>query len=312
MRTQERRIHHDAVFYDDEFDFVTAALSFVRGGVDAGELVLVNTGTNPVTPLLRALFADEEQVVIADRPVYETPAAALDGYQRTLEKGLADGVRGYRVIGHIDFDGARLPWQEWLRYEAAVNRVLADYPLRTMCPYDTSTTPPAVTDAIRLAHEGLYTPAGRQPNPEYVEPAELVTRQELLTPPHPLEATPPRMVLSPPRDEAELRMELYAATMFTGLPRLTVDDFVKAVTEVVGNAFKHGMDPVRLKLWASADALVCTVTDQGAGIADPLAGYAHPRRPSEGLGLWAARQLCDVLDYRHTADGFTVRVVTYG
>ena len=61
---------------------------------------------------------------------------------------------------------------------------------------------------------------------------------------------------------------------------------------------------------------MCTVTDHGPGIDDPFVGYVQPPRkvPGEpvragGLGLWAARQLCDILDYGSTAEGFTVRLV---
>ncbi len=309
MRTHARRIQHDVILYDDDFDLVSAAIPFVREGIEAGEVVLVNTLTNPVTPLLRAMFADEEQVVIADRTVYSTPAAALDGYRRTMDRSLADGATGIRAMGYIDFDAGHLPWQEWLRYEAAVNRVFADYPFRTICPYDVSQLPTTVTDPIVQAHTGLVTPDGWRPNPHYVDPEELVTREELRTPPLPVESAAPRMVLEPSRDLTELRIELYAATMFSSLRRDRVDDFVKAVSEVVANAHKHGADPVALRLWATDTTLVCTVTDQGQGISDPLAGFARPRGPAEGgLGLWAARQLVDLLDYGHGPEGFTVRV----
>lgn len=310
LPTEDRRVRHDAIFYDDEFDFVTAVLPFVRGGIDAGEVVLVNTGTHSVTPLLRAMFADEKQVVFADR-AYSTPAATLDGYHRTIERGLAAGVRGYRAVGHIDFESSRLPWQEWLRYEAAVNRVFAGQPLHALCPYDTSKTSAEILDPILRTHTGLVTREGWRANEEYVDPGELVTRDSLVSPPHPLQATAPRMVIEPGHDLMELRIEVYAATLFTDIPRLKVDDFVKAVGEVVTNAHKHGGVPVDLRLWAADTALVCTVTDQGPGIDDPFAGYTRPSHPSQGLGLWAARQLCDILDYRRGPDGFTVRVATF-
>lgn len=305
-----RRLQHDGIFYDDECEFVATVLPFIREGVADGEIVMVNTGSNSVTPLLRAMFADEEQVVIGDRPMYNTPAAALEGYRRTMERGLADGARGYRAVGFIDFDTSHLPWQEWLRYEAAVNHVFRDFPFRTICPYDVTKVPDEITDAIRHAHTGLYGADGWRRNEEYVEPADLLTREDLVTPPHPVQAAAPRMVLEPEEDLMALRMEVYAATMFTELPAWKVDDFVKAVSEVVANAQRHGERPVRLHLWAADTAVVCTVTDAGRGVDDPLRGYARPKDPSEGLGLWAARQLVDVLDYAAGPDGFTVRVAS--
>ena len=306
-----RRLQHDGIFYDDDDQFMAAALPFVREGVDRGEIVMINTGSHPLTPALRAVFAGEERVVVAERQVYSTPAAALDGYRRTMEKGLAEGVPGYRAIGYIDFSGGNLPWQEWVRYEAAVNRVFHDLPFRTICPYDVSMLPRSIIDPIMRTHTGLVGPDGLRPNEQYVEPDLLLADEALATPPHPLQSTAPRMVLEPDDDLRELSLEVYAATMFTGLPRRKLDDFVSAVGEVVANAHRHGGEPVRLRLWAAETAVVCTVSDAGQGIADPLLGYARPTDPSQGLGLWAARQLVDVLDYRTGRDGFTVRVAAF-
>lgn len=302
---------HDALFYSDEATLLAAAVPFVRDGVARDEVVLVNTGTHPVTTLLRAMFEDADQVVFAAAPVYSTPAGALGEYRRTMDAGLAAGVRGYRAMGFIDLDASPLPWQEWLRYEAAVNRVFADYPFRTLCPYDTRAVPGHVADAMLRAHGGLVDRTGSRPNPSYVDPADLVREDSLRTPRHPLENGSPRMVLRAHENIDDLSMEIHAATMFTDLSRRKVDDFVSAVVEVVGNALRHGVRPVDLRLWASSVAVVCTVTDRGEGVSDPFAGYDRPRDPSAGLGLWAARQLCDVLDFERTDDGFTVRLAGF-
>ncbi len=311
VEQHQRQLRHDAIFYDDECAFASAAVSFVREGLARDEIVMVNTGSNPVTSLLRALFDGEEQVAFADRALYTTPANALDGYRRTMERGLAAGARGYRAMGFIDFENSPLPWQEWLRYEASVNHVFADFPFQTLCPYDTSALPHEITDAIMRAHTGLVDGAGWHLNGNYVDPDKLILADGLVTPPHPLQETPPRMVLEPGTDLMELRLEVYSATMFTDLSPRKVDDFVAAVGQVVENAHQHGRPPVHLRLWAADAAVVCTVTDQGPGIEDPLVGYARPKDPVEGLGLWAVRQLCDVFDYQRDEHGFTVRLASY-
>lgn len=308
---EHRLLQHDAIFYDDESVFAPAAVSFVRQGIERDEVVMVNTGANPITALLRAVFSGEEQVTFAEGQLYTTPAAALDGYRRTMERGLASGATGFRAMGFIDFPNSKLPWQEWLRYEAAVNRVLRDFPFRTLCPYDTSTMPAERIDGIMRAHTGLVDADGRHENGDYIEPEKLVVADGLLTPPLQIQASSPRMMLEAGDDLMELRLEIYAATMFTSLSRLQIDDFVKAVGEAVANAHKHGVGPVQLRLWASDDTVVCTVTDGGQGVDDPLVGYARPRHPSEGLGLWAIRQLVDICDYEHGPDGFTVRLASF-
>lgn len=307
-------LQHHALFYDDDDEFFAAAVHFVRQGVERGEAVLVNTGTNPVTALLRALFSSEDAVVFADSPVYAKPVSAIDRYRREMDRGLGGEATGYRAMGFIDFDHGYLPWHEWLRYEAAVNQVFEHYPFQTLCPYDTGSVEAQIVSAMRCAHPTVLEGGSPRSNREYVEPAALVTRPDLVTPADPLQFAEPLLELSVVDDLRSLRMDLYPSTILSGLPRKDVDDFVKAVGEVAGNAWTHGTGPVRLRLWAAPDRLVCTVTDQGPGIQDPLRGYARGTSEAathEGLGLWAARQLVDVLDYARSEDGFTVRLVTY-
>jgi hypothetical protein len=73
---------------------------------------------------------------------------------------------------------------------------------------------------------------------------------------------------------------------------------------------QHGMPPVRVRAWVTARRLLCTVTDFGARIDDPFAGYlpAHRDPARGGPGLWLARRLCDQVDLRWTSKGFTVRL----
>lgn len=313
-------LRHEALFYDAEAALLASAVPFVRGGVERGELVLVNTGEHPVTALLEALFAGEDTVRFPDPPSRRTPVAVIDQYKRIMDRGLPADVAGCRAIGHLDLDHASLPWSEWLRFEAALNTVFESYPFQAFCAYDTRAVGPEIVTAMRQAHPLLVEECGRVVNPEYVVPAELVAKPEYARRPEPLQHGPAQLELEEVMDLRQLRVELYPPSITTDLPRDTVDDFVKAVGEVVANACAHGEGPVRLRLWTAPDRLVCTVTDRGGGIADPFLGYARPfaepgtpaASPQAGSGLWAARQLCDVLDYGHTEDGFAVRLVTTG
>ncbi len=57
--------------------------------------------------------------------------------------------------------------------------------------------------------------------------------------------------------------------------------------------------------------MVCDITDRGAGIADPLAGYAPPdslQLLDGGAGLWMTRRLCVDVTTGWTPTGFTVRL----
>jgi anti-sigma regulatory factor (Ser/Thr protein kinase) len=311
-------LEHGVFFHDTDDDLTAAAVHFVRDGVERGEQVLVNTEPLPVTGLLRAMFSGEEQVRFSDTAAYTKPVSVVDSYRRIMDRGLADGVTGFRALGHIDFAATHLPWQEWLRYEAAVNRVFADYPLRTLCPYDTREVGADIVAGMEAAHPSVLVDGRLQASPAYLEPDTLLRRPECLTPADPAQHEQPTLSL-PVVDAAALPLELSPSTLASDLARADVDDFARAVVEVASNALVHGAPPVGLRLWARPDRLVCVVSDAGSGIADPLYGFARrPRGPAgaappsgSGLGLWAARQLVDVLDYARGAGGFEVRLVSY-
>jgi anti-sigma regulatory factor (Ser/Thr protein kinase) len=312
-------LKHGVFFHDTDDDLTAAAVHFVRDGVERGEQVLVNTEPLPVTGLLRAMFSGEDQVSFSDAPAYTKPVSVVDSYRRTMDRGLADGVTGFRALGHIDFATTHLPWQEWLRYEAAVNRVFADYPLRTLCPYDTREVGPDIVAGLEAAHPSVLVDGRLEDSPSYLEPDTLLRRVGCLTPADPAQREPPTLSLLPVVDPQALPLEVSPSTLGSDLERADVDDFARAVVEVASNALAHGAPPVGLRLWARPDRLVCVVSDTGPGIADPLRGFARRPVPPDGtadpagsgLGLWAARQLVDVLDYARGPHGFEVRLVSY-
>ncbi|MDG4801890.1 ATP-binding protein [Micromonospora sp. WMMD980] len=82
-----------------------------------------------------------------------------------------------------------------------------------------------------------------------------------------------------------------------------------AVSEVVGNALRHGTPPVRLRLWSAPDRIVVAVHDRGPGPKDPYAGLLPAGDGTEGgLGLWITHQSCDHVTHHRDADGFTIRL----
>ena len=303
-------LQHDALFYDDDRTLASVVVSFVREGVERGEQVFVAFDQHPVQPLLTAVFRGEPGVVFTHRDRYSRPVRVLDQYQRTMDDGLRRGVQRFRVVGYHGLDDTDLEWVEWLRYEAAFAG-LRRYPLQAMCTWDTRRLTRQQAAAFRSTHPCLVGEDGPRPNQEYVDPAELVGRPEHRPSPDPAQQGPPTFenVVGP--DLRQLRLEIYPVALSSALPRVKLDDFVKAVGAVVGNAHQHGKGPVRLRLWVQPHRLVGTVTDHGPGIADPFLGYLQPPRnvpgeptPGGGLGLWATRQLCDTLDYGSSADGF--------
>ena len=66
-----------------------------------------------------------------------------------------------RVASEVPHPGVGAPWDGWARYEAAINRAYAEFPLWGLCAYDTRITPGAVLDDVARTHPHLATAHGR-------------------------------------------------------------------------------------------------------------------------------------------------------
>jgi anti-sigma regulatory factor (Ser/Thr protein kinase) len=208
-----------------------------------------------------------------------------------------------------DFGSAPRDWRETQRYEAVVNRLLGDAPLELLCVYDRQQLPAEASASARATHPLLLTDGVPTANPEYRSPSSFV--HALPLPREPMERGEPVYAVSGAPTLADLRHQL-AAVLAVQVPDPDQrGDLHLAVSEIAANAFRHGAPPVSARVWASADWLVCTVTDRGTGYTDELAGFqpAHGDDLSRGgMGLWLARKLWDHVDLLSGPDGLTVRL----
>jgi serine/threonine-protein kinase RsbW len=96
-----------------------------------------------------------------------------------------------------------------------------------------------------------------------------------------------------------------------GLPERPRSDFVLAVNELVTNAVQHGGGRGGVRLWRTAGALWCEVSDQGPGIPPNRLDrrWLPPATASGGRGLWLVGRLCDDVAISTSDRGTTVRVV---
>lgn len=302
---------HQAVFYDSDDHLLSAVVPFVREGLDRDDAVVLNLEPT-VTDLLPDEIRHHHRVRIGDTSAYSRPAATLNTYQQLVRESVAKGSAGLRCVGSVDFSREDRSWQGWLRYESLINHVFASDRLRGLCPYDLRRIPAQVTEGLRRSHPEVHDPTGGPArNAEYVDPAAFLDLDEYATPPALIEDQPPMLDVEDVSDLAALRLDLGLVMVGTDLHRAVVTDFGYAVDEVAANAMTHGAPPVRVRIWTSPTEIVATVTDRGPGNPDRLAGYRRPAPGGDGTstrGLWAARQLCDELDYGHDEDGFTVRL----
>lgn len=160
------------------------------------------------------------------------------------------------------------------RYEAASNHVYSEFPVWTLCPYDTRSTSSEMLADVARTHSHVVTADDRHlTNPQFEDPTQLLTRRPDFGA-DPLEAGAPTVDLVGPAPAGARR----AARDGAGTSRLDdteLSDFVYAVSEAVTNAWSHGFGPVRLRIWPGRDRVVATVTDRGQGPSDPFAGCSR-------------------------------------
>jgi anti-sigma regulatory factor (Ser/Thr protein kinase) len=93
-----------------------------------------------------------------------------------------------------------------------------------------------------------------------------------------------------------------------GLPPERIADVVFAVNEIATNALRHGGEPASIRVWHQAGRLLCEIRDSGKGMPEPLRPGKPALSAGGGFGLWAARQLCEAIEFRADGSGTVVRV----
>jgi anti-sigma regulatory factor (Ser/Thr protein kinase) len=296
---------------DSPEELAALAAPFLRAGLEAGDAVAVVTGRRCSDALREALGDDDRMVLLDPADLYRlrTPAA-ITALQQLAAQRTPEGRR-LRVFGETRFGATSRDWLEWQRYEAVLNEALRGLPVWGLCAYDTSRLPDELVESGLRTHPYLQTTQGRLANPHYQEPADFL--RSLPTPAEPLEETEPLLRVDDVSDFIGLRHAVAERLAGLGGSPELVEDLHLAVDEMCSNAVRHGGPPVQLRLWASAERVVCTISDRGPGMDDPFAGYgpAHGSDLSQGgMGLWLARQLCDHVDVIDDGAGLTVRLAT--
>lgn len=303
---------HEACVYSDDQELLSLVVPFAQDAAAAGEAT-VFVLSEPTAELLHPEVCDLAGVTFVPS-AYEQPACAVRALLDLFDGHVASGGRGrLRLVGEILAPTPSV-WEPWARYEAAGNRIFADYPAWAVCIYNRQTTPASVLAEVQRTHPLIATADGHRPNDHFQAP-EAFLRARPEPAPDPLEDTPPDVELDDPMPAAA-RRALADAARLTSLDQQAIDDFAVSLSEVVTNVHVHGRLPAVLRLWTDDDRLHATVTDAGHGPADPFAGL-RPARPTNvhhglGLGLWIAHQLCSrVTHAAHPHGGFTVRLTTY-
>jgi len=125
----------------------------------------------------------------------------------------------------------------------------------------------------------------------------------------PLLVPPGARVLAYQDDLRPVRALVGAEAARAGLAGSRRTDLVIAASEVAANTLKHTDGAGLVRIWVTADEILCQFEDSGH-ITDPLAGYRRPASDEPGgQGLWLVNQVCDLAEIRTSAAlGTTIRL----
>jgi anti-sigma regulatory factor (Ser/Thr protein kinase) len=301
---------HEALFFASQEALLEASVPWLRGGLDAGEVIALACDAENDAVLSAALGDHPAVRVLPQERIYHKAVDAVAFYHELITTAVAADHASVRVLAEVAFDTSARGREEWLRFEAVCNHALASLPLWSVCAYSTPALPQSLVDTALVTHAWLRTADGTTaPNPDYIAPGRLLNGAAPL-PPTP-DGDTATVVLAHTGDLGELRDWLRARLEDVDTTAERAETVVLAVNEVAGNGLRHGRPPVRVTLWVTPAHISCDVTDSGPGITDPLAGYAppDPLRPADhGAGLWITRRLCDEVMTARDHTGFTVRL----
>jgi anti-sigma regulatory factor (Ser/Thr protein kinase) len=304
---------HAALLYEDPTVLLAATTPFLEAGLDAGDLTVLALRPE-VAELVGGVLGERIGAVESDTRLCLLGSRAPDAFtavRRAVERSAATGNGRLRVVGAPGLGQGGVDGREAVRFEAAVNAVLAGAPVSALCVYDRTVLDEPLVERVCATHPQLAVGDALLDNPRFREPASVI--RSLPVPREPVEDTAPVLAVDGATVLAELRGSLRAALHRVVADRELHEDLLLAVSEVAANAFRHGRPPVTARLWADGHRLVCTITDSGRGFDDPLAGFqpAHGMDLSRGgMGLWLARKLWDSVDLLDGGTGLTVRLST--
>lgn len=298
MTSNSGVLAHDALLYDSDEAFASALVPFVRDGFAAGHATIAVTTPRNIELLQRELAQDTGDISYIDADEwYRRPAVTISSYREALDERVAAGADVVRVIGEVQFGADDRSQTDWVRYEAMLNQIFHDSPAWIVCPYDTRALAPSVISSAERTHPHVLRGARRGASSGYVDPADLLRA---------LPAAPTDLSDAVLVDEIGVthrldlsRRALRAAARRAAVPDERIPLLTLAANEIFTNGLLHGGPPVLARIWRTPDSVICEVTDGGAGISNPFAGYEPPRAedgPEGGMGLWVARQLCDFVE----------------
>ena len=298
---------HEALLYAGMADFLAGTVPFVRGGVEAGEPVLVVETGAKIARLRAELGSDAKSVVFADMAdVGANPARIIPAWRDFVNNHGGAGRR-LRGIGEPIWNGRNpIELVECQRHESLLNTAFATGdPWWLLCPYDTEAMEPAVIDEARRSHPYLTDGTTFRRSDDY---RGLDACGAPFDVPLPEPGSAVHQLAFNAANLVDVRGVVGSFASDAGLTSSGAANLVLAVNEVATNSVTHGGGKGTFRIWRESGALSCEVRDQGQ-ITNPLVDRELLAPGSSGSrGLWLANQLCDLVQIRSLPGGSAVRL----
>lgn len=298
---------HEALMYAGMADFLVGTVPFIRGGLEAGEPVLVVESAAKIALLRSELGADARSVVFADMAdVGANPARIIPAWRDFVNKN-GGGSRRLRGIGEPIWSG-RTPVEliECQRHESLLNTAFATgEPWWLLCPYDTEAMDPAVIDEARRSHPYVTDGTSFHRSNDY-------RGLDACAAPFDVPLPEPGSAVHELAFNAFNLVDVRGLTgrfaADAGLAQSRAANFVLAANEIATNSVVHGGGKGSFRIWREAGAVSCEVRDAGH-ISNPLVDRELPAAGVAGSrGLWLANHLCDLVQIRRVPGGTAVRL----
>jgi anti-sigma regulatory factor (Ser/Thr protein kinase) len=296
--------HHNLYAYDDDGALVDHVAPFLREGLREREATVLVVDPRKRELLRQVLGSLLDRVAYIDRDSYYTrPEDALAGYDARIRRYLRDGAPRVRVFGELPLCRTQEQSDTWIMYEALLNPAFAHHPVTIVCGLDAREQPDSVIEGSWQTHPRAMN-EGWSDNGHYHDPSHIVRARR----PAP-EDVAGLTVVATDGDAHALRRRLRAEMAAAELPQADAGNMLMALGEVLTNAHRYGGGLRAVRMGRVRERFVCEISDHGAGLDDPLAGYLPPHAGhARGAGLWVARLLTRRLEMTSSERGLTTRL----
>jgi hypothetical protein len=304
----EQSYRHEAFLWHDRDDFTDSLVPFVTDGLDAGEPVMVAVIEEHGEWLRESLGAKADDVKFFDMAeLGRNPAKIIPAWQKFLDMD-AGGDGPARGVGEPIWAGRGADELIECQVHEALLNVAVDptIPFWLVCPYDVTGLEPAVIDEAYRSHPVVIEADAYRGSTSYAGRAhlEMMLGTELPT----LVGEPTTIPFSR-RNLGRLHAFLKLEGHVAGLTLRQAADLATVTSGLATDSLERGATSGTIRVWRQPRSVVCEVVDD-THLDDPLAGRRAPLVDGADA-LWAANQLCDLVQLRTTPTGTTIRVHAY-